>query len=78
MTSETLDAPIEESEALPITPAELKLFTCVRCGYEYKKVSDFEPYLCYRCLRFLAKKVWTLAHTIQPAISRPDVVMGDV
>lgn len=58
----------------PIT-AEVTLieYTCARCGYHYKKASDFEPHLCYRCMRFIAKKVFTVMNTIQPPTSRPAV-----
>ena len=50
---------------------EPKQFTCVRCGFVYQKLRDYEPYLCHRCLRFLGKKVYTMVHTIVPAMSRP-------
>lgn len=59
--------PETENEA----PAEPQTFTCERCGFVYQKLKDYEPYLCHRCLRFLGKKVYTMVHTIVPAMSRP-------
>jgi len=64
-------------EELNVTSSEeAKEYTCVRCGFKYHKTYDYEPFLCYRCIRFMAKKNWTIVHTIQPAIAVPD--KGDV
>ena len=60
----------------PSTPDVLTEFTCDRCGYKYRKGFDFPPFLCYRCMRFLAKRLFTVMHTIQPPISRPKT--GDI
>jgi DNA-directed RNA polymerase subunit RPC12/RpoP len=48
-------------------------YTCERCGYRYKKLFDYPPTLCYRCMRFMAKRNWTIVHTIQPMTSRPEI-----
>lgn len=40
----------EEPEALT--------FTCDRCGYRYKRISDRKPFLCLRCLRYIAKSAY--------------------
>jgi len=47
-------------------------YHCERCGFVYKKVFDFAPFLCYRCMRYIAKRDWTTANTIQPPVSRPE------
>lgn len=60
--------PDEEIE--PVAEETIE-YTCVRCGYKYNKKHDYEPYLCHRCMRFIAKKVWTLIHTLVPPVSRP-------
>ena len=49
-------------------------YTCERCGYRYNKQFDYVPFLCYRCMRFIAKRTFTIMHTIQPPISRPERV----
>ncbi len=68
------------SEDEIIGPPEIVLqeYTCARCGYHYRKQTDYEPFLCYRCMRFIAKKVFIVMQTIQPAISRPEVSAGEV
>lgn len=55
--------------------ATLTTYKCERCGFEYNKVFDFAPFLCYRCMRFIAKRVFTTMNTIVPP-SRTEV--GDV
>ena len=60
-----VDEPVEAK-------ANLTIFTCIRCGFEYSKVFDYEPYMCYRCMRFIAKKVYITMNTIQPPLSRPE------
>ena len=57
-------------------PVPLNEYTCERCGYHYQKANDFAPLLCYRCMRFIAKKVCVVMNTIQPPTSRP--VVGDI
>jgi hypothetical protein len=48
-------------------PADpLVTFTCERCGFEYHKATDFHPYLCYRCMRFISKRVFVTMNTIVP------------
>lgn len=64
-----MDAPTDNPEVLTE-------FTCDRCGYKYRKGFDFPPFLCYRCMRFLAKRLFTVMHTIQPPISRAKI--GDI
>ncbi len=63
---------MDELPALTGAATEIVLqeFICERCGYHYKKAQDFAPLLCYRCMRFIAKKTWTIMHTIQPPTSR--------
>lgn len=56
-----------------INEITLTEYICERCGYHYKKATDFAPFLCYRCMRFIAKKVFTVMATIQPPTSRPAV-----
>ena len=56
----------------PTTTEELHPYTCERCGYEYKKGYDYKPYLCYRCLRYIAKKTFTIMNTIVPLTSVAD------
>ena len=68
-----IETPVVESQ--PVTK-ELHHYTCERCGFEYDKEFDYEPYLCYRCIRFIAKKTYTVMHTIQPRTSVPD--KGDI
>lgn len=51
--------------------AALVEYTCERCGFKYHKAFDFKPFLCYRCMRFIAKRVFTTMNTITP-LSRPE------
>lgn len=66
--------PTDDTVEIPAgsAPSDVVLseFICDRCGYHYKKVSDFAPYLCYRCMRFMAKKVWNIVKQLQPTTSR--------
>lgn len=55
----------KDEEVAP-SPVMLQEFTCDRCGYVYKKSFDFVPYLCYRCIRFIAKRDWVTSITIVP------------
>ena len=48
------------------SPIPLTEFTCERCGFVYSKQFDFQPFLCYRCMRFIAKRVYTTMITITP------------
>ena len=50
----------------------LVAYTCERCGFVFNKTYDRPPYLCYRCLRYIAKRVWTIVGTLVPATSRPE------
>lgn len=70
MTSKAVNTVTEPDTEIPLNP-EQQTFTCDRCGYRYQKQFDHLPYLCNRCMRFIAKKVWTAVHTIQPATSAP-------
>lgn len=64
--------PLEEVEVEEETAANVQQeFTCERCGYKYLKVFDKVPFLCNRCMRYLAKKMWIAVHTIQPPNSTP-------
>ena len=56
----------------PVPQPGLIEYTCERCGYKYNKVFDYGPFLCYRCMRFIAKRTFTIMNTIQPPISRPE------
>ncbi len=59
---------------MPDSPKqELTQYTCERCGFKYEKVFDYPPILCYRCMRFIAKRVFVIMSTIQPPTSRPEV-----
>lgn len=56
---------------------DLSSFTCERCGFIYQKVVDYPPHLCYRCMSFIAKRVWSIVQQIQPAgPSRTEVPKG--
>ena len=48
------------------TPVILTEYQCVRCSFVYSKAFDFEPYLCYRCMRFIAKRTYVTMVTITP------------
>lgn len=61
-----------EVDLSTLIPPIMTKYTCARCGFEYQKLDDFEPYLCYRCLRYMAKKTWVMVHTLQPVLSRPE------
>lgn len=50
-------------------------YICERCGFHYHKAFDFQPYLCYRCMRFIAKRVFVTMNTITP-LARTD--QGDI
>lgn len=64
----------EESEPIfSVTPEELHDYTCERCGFIYKKGFDYKPFLCYRCIRYIAKKTFTIMNTIQPPVSAPSI-----
>lgn len=60
----------ETEETTTESPVVLQAFTCERCGFEYHKAKDYKPYLCYRCLKFLAKGVFRIYNQLQPATSR--------
>jgi hypothetical protein len=48
-------------------------FTCERDGFVYTRRSDYPPFLCPRCTRFLAKGVVRLYRQIQPTTPNPKV-----
>lgn len=71
MTTETVE-PSASEENGKSTKQDLTTYTCERCGFKYEKVFDYPPYLCYRCIRFIAKRVFTIMNTIQPTTSRAE------
>lgn len=60
-------------EKISVVSEELHHYKCERCGFEYDKSHDYMPFLCYRCIRYIAKKTWTMIHTIQPSTSTPEI-----
>lgn len=50
----------------------LQEYQCERCGFKYNKTFDRPPFLCYRCLRYIAKRVWITVGTLVPPTSRPE------
>ena len=48
------------------TPIALIEYRCERCGFVYHKQFDFAPFLCYRCMRYIAKRVYITMNTITP------------
>lgn len=68
---ESATTAVVEEEVSDNMPQEVKTFTCVRCGFQYQKGFDYEPHLCNRCIRYLAKGVWKTVHQLQPATSTP-------
>jgi hypothetical protein len=56
----------DEEDAPVTTPVVLIEYTCERCGFKYNKAFDFSPFLCYRCMRFIAKRVFVTMNTITP------------
>ena len=61
-----------EDETSAQSPVLLNKYTCERCGFEYNKAFDYAPFLCYRCMRYIAKHVFTTMKTITPAVSRAE------
>lgn len=62
----------ERIEIIGFPKPEVHNYTCVRCKYSYfTKHEDREPYLCYVCMRYIAKRVWVTIHTIRPPLVRP-------
>lgn len=51
---------------MEVVPDTLQEFTCERCGFTYHKREDHRPFLCYRCMRFIAKRVFVTMNTITP------------
>lgn len=49
-----------------VAPVVLTEYTCERCGFVYSKAFDFPPLLCYRCMRYIAKRTFTTMNTITP------------
>ena len=60
-------------EKISVVSEEMHHYKCERCGFEYDKVFDYKPFLCYRCIRYIAKKTYTIMNTIQPLTSAPDI-----
>lgn len=75
-TIESMKANGDFAHGLTDDSTPLVAYKCDRCGYEYHKNFDFPPFLCYRCMRFIAKRVFTTMNTIQPPVSRPTI--GDM
>lgn len=48
------------------TKIDLQHYTCERCGFVYTKVFDYPPFLCYKCLRFVAKRTVSTVRQITP------------
>ena len=47
-------------------PIALIDYRCERCGFVYHKQFDFVPFMCYRCMRYIAKRVYITMNTITP------------
>ena len=58
--------PKDKTEEIANLPVTLTAYTCERCGFEYSKAFDFTPYMCYRCMRYIAKRVFIIMQTITP------------
>lgn len=76
-------APAETEEPSDDTPtinssAPLTEYKCERCGFVYHKNQDYQPFLCYRCMRFLAKRHWAITFQIIPSVSTASPTIGDV
>ena len=63
--------PAGDEETAEISGETIK-YTCERCGFEYNKAFDYKPWLCYRCIRYIAKRTFTIMYTIQPPTSVAD------
>jgi len=72
MPSRRVDMEDEQEHDSQSKLLDLHPYQCERCGYHYKKVFDYPPFLCYRCMRFIAKRSFVIMHTIQPPTSRPE------
>lgn len=59
-------AETDEEDAPVTTSVVLSEYICDRCGFKYHKAFDFSPTLCYRCMRFIAKRVFVTMNTITP------------
>lgn len=51
---------------------DLQEYTCSRCGYKYHKVYDYPPFLCYKCMRFVAKRTVSTVATLTPNYPKMD------
>ncbi len=60
------------------TSAPLTEYKRVRCSFVYHKNQDYEPYLCYRCMRFLAKRHWAITFQLIPSVSTASPNIGDI
>ena len=72
MPDEFVDHDTTTDGESPLPQPGLIEYTCERCGYKYNKLFDYAPMLCYRCMRFIAKRMFTIMNTIQPVTSRPE------
>jgi protein-arginine kinase activator protein McsA len=45
---------------------DLQEYTCERCGFKYRKVFDYPPFLCYKCMRFVSKRTVSTVKQIVP------------
>jgi protein-arginine kinase activator protein McsA len=68
--------PDDTSERTETTKVDLQEYTCERCGFKYHKVFDYQPYLCYKCMRFVAKRTVSIVRQVVP--NYPKFEAGDV
>lgn len=79
MPTKTADTEIENDDPQTVAPNQLLTeYTCVRCGFVYHKNIDYDPTLCYRCMRFIAKRVYTIMQQVIPPVSTPTSAIGDI
>lgn len=57
---------VTEIPETPTTIVILNDYKCERCGFGYSKAFDFAPFLCYRCMRYIAKRMFVIMNTITP------------
>jgi len=61
---------MEDDQIAPT--GETQEYVCQRCGYHYHKQHDYAPFLCFRCTRFISKKVFSLMNQVVPPVSRSE------
>lgn len=59
------------------TKLDMQEYTCERCGYKYHKVYDYQPYLCYKCMRFVSKRTVSIVKQLVP-VNHVDLDAGGV